>query len=452
MWTLFEPIHAVSYFAPQARSAYEKAGLRGFWRGYFAGRAAPLGAAGTAVVAASFFNFAPAFVARAIPGVWELVTPDEAVRIRVAGATEALHDLLAGQEAGVAAAAGLLWRAIGELDFSGRVLAAADAALPVPEDGLARLWQAATVLREHRGDGHFAVLAAADIDGCEAVALRCCLDLRREDLQPVRGWTDEAWDEALARLAERGWLGADGKLTSAGRAAHAAVENATDWAAARPWARLGPEATAELAADPGRRQAADDVPHLVAAARVEPGRRFVQVEHPRPADQAGGQVQAPAHAAGVRLTARSAASVSRKEASRSRARLRAAGRDWPVSRPMSMRFSSPVSVSSTDAYCPVSPVTCRTWCAWLTTSWPQTVARPPSGRTSVARIRTAVVFPAPFGPSRPNTEPVRTNRSIPSSARVWPNRLTSPSATIEYVMPPCWDEPLTAHPDPADAP
>ena len=128
------------------------------------------------------------------------------------------------------------------------MLSAATVALPVPEDGLARLWHAATVLREHRGDGHFAALAAADIDGCEAVALRCGLDLRREDLQPVRGWTDDAWDEALARLAERGWIGVDGELTSAGRQAHAAVENATDWAAARPWARLGPETTAEIAA------------------------------------------------------------------------------------------------------------------------------------------------------------------------------------------------------------
>ena len=245
MWTLFEPIHAVTYFAPEARSAYEKEGLRGFWRGYFAGRAAPLGAASAAVVTASFFNFAPAFVARAVPGVWERVTPDEVLRIRLAGATEALQSLLAEQETNAAAAADLLWRAIGELDFSGRVLAAADAALPVPEDGLARLWQAATVLREHRGDGHFAALAAADIDGCEAVALRCCLDLRREDLQPVRGWTDEAWDKALSRLAERGWLGADGELTSAGREAHAAVENATDWAAARPWTRLGPQVTAQ---------------------------------------------------------------------------------------------------------------------------------------------------------------------------------------------------------------
>ncbi len=248
MWTLFEPIHAVTYFTPEGRSGYEQAGLRGFWRGYFAGRAAPLGAASAAVVTASFFNFAPAFIARSIPGVWELITPDEALRIRLAGAAQALQRLLAGREADVAAAAGLLWRAIGELDFSGRVLAAADVALPGPEDGAASLWQAATVLREHRGDGHFAALAAADIDGCEAVALRCALDLRREDMQPIRGWTDEAWDSALARLAERGWLGADGQLTSAGHAAHAAVENATDWAAARPWTRLGPEATAEIVA------------------------------------------------------------------------------------------------------------------------------------------------------------------------------------------------------------
>jgi hypothetical protein len=270
----------VTYFAAEARSAYEQAGLRGFWRGYFAGRAAPLGVAGAggtvaapagaasaAVVAASFFNFAPPFVARAIPGVWELITPEEALRVRLAGAAEGLGRLLAGQEAEAAAAGDLLWRAIGELDFSGRVLAAANAALPVlpGEDvaassassassaslaaaGLGRLWQAATLLREHRGDGHFAALAAADIDGCEAVVLRCCLDLRREDMQPVRGWTDEAWDGALSRLAARGWVGADGTLTSAGREAHAAVEDATDRAASRPWARLGPEATAEIAA------------------------------------------------------------------------------------------------------------------------------------------------------------------------------------------------------------
>jgi hypothetical protein len=251
MWTLFEPIHAVTYFAPEARRAFEEAGLRGFWRGYFAGRAAPLGPAGAAVVTASFFNFAPAFVARAIPAVWDLISPQDALRTRLAGADTTLRGLLAGQEAEAEVAAGLLRQAIGELDFSGRVLAAANAALAMPDgepSSLTRLWQAATVLREHRGDGHFAALAAADIDGCEAVVLRCGMDLRREDMQPVRGWTDEAWDNALARLADRGWVSASGRLTRAGQEAHDAAEDATDRAAARPWARLGAHATADLAA------------------------------------------------------------------------------------------------------------------------------------------------------------------------------------------------------------
>ncbi len=248
MWTLFEPIHAVIYFTPEGRSAFEQAGLRGFWRGYFAGRAAPLGPVSAAVVTASFFGFAPGMVARAIPGVWELITPEEALRTRLAGATGALGRLL--PEPDVARAADLLWRSADELDCAGRVLAAANAALPAPDDGsaaLARLWQAATLLREHRGDGHFAALVAAGIDGCESIVLRCGLDLRREDLQPIRGWTDEEWDDARSRLADRGWVGADGALTAAGREAHAAVEDATDRAASRPWARLGPEASAELA-------------------------------------------------------------------------------------------------------------------------------------------------------------------------------------------------------------
>jgi len=247
MWTLFEPVHAVTYFAPEARAATEDAGLRGFWRGYFAGRAAPLGPAGAAVVGASFFSFSPAMVARAVPGIWELISPAGALRARLAGAVSALRPLLTGLDSEVNTAADLLSRAAGELDCAGRVLAAANAALPLPEDPVGRLWQAATVLREHRGDGHAAAVATADIDGCEVLVLRCGLDMRREDLQPIRGWTDEQWDGARARLAGRGWTSPDGALTPAGRAAYAAVEQATDQAAARPWARLGPAAVTDLA-------------------------------------------------------------------------------------------------------------------------------------------------------------------------------------------------------------
>jgi hypothetical protein len=254
MWTLFEPVHVVTYFSAEARSAFTGAGLRGFWRGYCAGRAAPLGAADAAPVTASFFTFAPPMVARAVPGVWELITPEEALAVRSAGAVAALRRLLGDREAGVAAAADLLLRAADGLDCAGRVLAAANAARPVKGDGeggepAARLWHAATLLREHRGDGHFAALVAAGIDGCEALVLRTGSGAgpSREQLQPVRGWTDEDWEQATARLSDRGWLDADGRVTPDGAAARQAVEDATDLAAARPWARLGAAATEELA-------------------------------------------------------------------------------------------------------------------------------------------------------------------------------------------------------------
>ena len=94
MWTLFEPIHAMTYFAAEARAAYEEAGLRGFWRGYFAGRSAPLGRASAAPVTASFYTFAPQMVGRALPDVWDLITPDQALAVREAGAVAALSRVL----------------------------------------------------------------------------------------------------------------------------------------------------------------------------------------------------------------------------------------------------------------------------------------------------------------------------------------------------------------------
>ena len=247
MWTLFEPVHVVTYFTAEARAGFEDAGLRGFWRGYFAGRAAPLGRAGPAVVTASFYTFTPPMVARALPAVWDLTTPDDALAARSAGAVAALRRLLGERAAGLTALADRLLRVTDGLDCSGRVLAAANAALPAPAEPAARVWHAATLLREHRGDGHSAALLAADIDGCEALVLRAGADLSREVLQPVRGWSDEQWDQAAARLAGRGWLGEDGRVTPQGAAARQAVEDATDRAAARPWARLGPAATEELA-------------------------------------------------------------------------------------------------------------------------------------------------------------------------------------------------------------
>src|SRR5215831_5059724 len=107
-----------------------------------------------------------------------------------------------------------------------------------------------------------------------------------------------------------------------------------------------------------------------------------------------------------------------------------AGRARWVSWPIRWRFSRPVRFSSTAAYCPARPMAARTSPACRTTSRPSTLACPASGSRTVARIRTAVVLPAPFGPSRPSTLPASAARSMPSSATTWPNRLTSPCAAI----------------------
>jgi hypothetical protein len=228
LWQLYEPLHAVTYFAPQARAAYEGVKLRGYWRGYFAGRAAPLGAVAAAPVTALFFSFAPSMVARAVPDVWARASPDEALAARLDGATAALRAILPHGPAHWAEAADLLEAAARAMVTDGRALAAANAALPWPTDPLARLWHAATVLREHRGDGHVAALVDAELDGCQALVLRDALHGGREQLQPNRGWLDSEWDAAARALTQRGLLDPEGRATAAGEALHQAVEDRTD--------------------------------------------------------------------------------------------------------------------------------------------------------------------------------------------------------------------------------
>lgn len=246
MWTHVEPVHAITYFHPRARAATEAIGLRGYWRGYFAGRAAPLGAVDAAPVTAVFFTFAPPMVGRALPAVWQLAAPEEALRARLTGAVQALAELTYElPEAHLAEAAELLEVAAVGADTAGRVLGAANAALPRGDYPLARLWQAATTLREHRGDGHVAALVAAGLDPVETLAFRVAQDRPAEHLLG-RGWTGDEWAQARARLVDRGWLTDEGAPTEVGHAGLRAVEDATDRAAARPWLALGPDGTERL--------------------------------------------------------------------------------------------------------------------------------------------------------------------------------------------------------------
>ncbi|MEU4248160.1 hypothetical protein AB0F15_12170 [Amycolatopsis sp. NPDC026612] len=236
LWAAVEPLHAVVYFAPQTAEAAKAAGLRGYWMGYFAGRLAPLGPIGPEPAAAVLFGFAPAMVARALPDAWAFASPAAVVESRLAAVSSAL-----GPVAGEASElAGLLWRAAGACAFDGRPLAAAWAAVPEPADPLSRLWLAATILREHRGDGHVLAAVHAGLSGLETTLTHIGDGVvGRADVQPHRGWSDEQWDAAVDRLRARGTLDAAGRLTEGGRELRRRIEADTDRLAAAPVAELG---------------------------------------------------------------------------------------------------------------------------------------------------------------------------------------------------------------------
>ncbi|WP_410572498.1 SCO6745 family protein [Amycolatopsis sp. cmx-4-61] len=244
LWAAVEPLHAVVYFAPETAEAAKAVGLRGYWMGYFAGRLAPLGPVGPGPAAAVLFGFAPAMVARALPDAWSFASPEAVVRSRL----EAVSSALSRVAGDVSELSALLWRAVAACEFGGRPLAAAWAAVPEPADPLARLWLAATILREHRGDGHVLAAVHAGLSGLETTLTHIGDGvLGRGDIQPHRGWSEAQWEAAAARLRDRGLLDADGVLTEAGRALRRRIEEDTDRLAAAPVAALGPDVERLLA-------------------------------------------------------------------------------------------------------------------------------------------------------------------------------------------------------------
>ncbi|MDQ2650982.1 MAG: hypothetical protein M3Z03_15700 [Actinomycetota bacterium] len=251
LWLVGEPIHALTYFSADAAAAWEAAGMRGFWRGYFATRAAPFGAVDAPVVTASFFNFQPAMVERAVPAVWSMVSPAAALDARLAGMDAALRSTVGSlvDDPRLHDVVAVLRDVVTGAPTAGRALFAANAALPWPTESHLALWHALTCLREHRGDGHNAALVAAGLDGCEAHVLAGAAGgTSRSVLQPARGWTDAEWDAAVDRLVERGLVRGDGAITDAGAALHGSVEATTDGLAAAVWTGV-PDATATTMLD-----------------------------------------------------------------------------------------------------------------------------------------------------------------------------------------------------------
>ncbi|NRQ48642.1 SCO6745 family protein [Aeromicrobium stalagmiti] len=257
-WRAIEAIHSGVYFAPGAKERYEALGLKGYWMGYVASRSVALGTPGPITVTAVFHGFAPAIIERAVPDAWSLADRGAILAARHDLARDALAPAVEGSD--VAALARTLGLVVERLDFAGKPLAAAHADLPVPDDEVGRLWHAATVIREYRGDCHVAVLTAAGIDGCAANALAVATGLVPPEQRTFRGWTDDEWESAIGRLGARGWVDVSGQITDTGRAARDQIEDTTDRVCA---AGLDREATA--------RAITAEAPLVEIARRIEQG-------------------------------------------------------------------------------------------------------------------------------------------------------------------------------------
>ncbi|GGL78807.1 hypothetical protein GCM10010129_23070 [Streptomyces fumigatiscleroticus] len=244
-------LHSTHYFSPDLGTELAALGVTDPRAVNFAVRAAALGPVGAGTVAATFYNYKYALVARHVPAVWEIATPAQVLAARARAVDATLRRLL-GEEAlasaEMAEAARLALRAAEACSRSARPLYSAHADLPVPDEPHLAYWHAATLLREHRGDGHLAALMSAGLDGLEAVVTHTATGkgLAPRWVLTTRGWTQEDWDGAVARLRARGLLDDGGELTERGVALREEIERETDRLDAAPYEHLGAKGVARL--------------------------------------------------------------------------------------------------------------------------------------------------------------------------------------------------------------
>ncbi len=257
-WRTLEPLHGMIYFVPEAAEAYARLGIVGR-AGYFASRAASMGAVTADVVVSTFFNFNPALVHEAIPSSWEAAAPADVVGARFAAVDAAFRRLLgdavvASEEMRRAAElARTAAEAASASGLEGRPMAAAHADVGWPAEPHLQLWHAQSILREYRGDGHVALLVVHGLSGIEALVTHAATgDVPAQVLRSSRGWPDAAWTAAADALRERGWLetGDELRFTEWGAAQRREIEGGTDDAGRRSLCGPG-RRSLRRAADPG---------------------------------------------------------------------------------------------------------------------------------------------------------------------------------------------------------
>ncbi|MEV6104809.1 hypothetical protein AB0M28_08855 [Streptomyces sp. NPDC051940] len=254
---VLNPLHSAVYFSPEFTGEMKAVGLEKepgsvfTAGGYFAARSAAMGPVGPGTVTATFYNFNHELIARHIPVAWTVASPERVLAARLRAADGMLRRML-GEEAvaskDMAEAAELAVTAARAAGRPGRPLYAAEADQPIAEEPHLAFWQAATMLREHRGDGHIALLTHAGLDGLEALVSHTASGrgFTPRAARSIRGWSRAEWSAAEDRLRERGLMDAAGELTDAGDVLRKELEYETDRLGSAPYAALGAAATERL--------------------------------------------------------------------------------------------------------------------------------------------------------------------------------------------------------------
>jgi hypothetical protein len=254
-WRTVEPLHGMIYFVPEAAEAYARLGITGT-AGYFASRAAPMGAVSADVVIATFFNFNPEIVRSAIPDAWDRATPADVIAARFSAVDAACRRILSPEvvESTEMVRAAALARTAAEeatRHVEGRPLAAGHADVAWPSEPHLQLWHAQSILREFRGDGHVALLVIHGLSGLEALVTHAAAgDVPARILLATRAWSEDAWQRAADDLRHRGWLepGDELRFSASGARRRQEIEDGTDTLSSVPYQALGEDGCTELRA------------------------------------------------------------------------------------------------------------------------------------------------------------------------------------------------------------
>ncbi|MFC8016245.1 SCO6745 family protein [Streptomyces cinereoruber] len=252
-WTALEAYTSSVYLTPEMEAVYGDLGVSRA-AGFIASRLASLGRPSTEVAISSFYTFSPAIIGTEYSGVWDKITPTQAIDARLTIADRALRRILGNRidspdvEFAASIAKSLALAAAERA--GGRVIFAAHSTLPWPQEPHLVLWHAQLLLREYRGDGHTALLIASGISGAEAVVSHAAGDagVDSRHLRLSRGWSDDIWHDAVRSLSQRGLVHDKPTLalTTAGKEWRTELERATDELSCAPFGEIGNAACREL--------------------------------------------------------------------------------------------------------------------------------------------------------------------------------------------------------------